>query len=465
MNQSTRLRELPAVNSVLTSLPIEPLRKQYPDTTLVGWIRQSLEKVRRSLQSEKLGATGDIKGEVIRQVLQHQHEIAGNSVKQVINATGIILHTNLGRAPLAEAAIQRVTQVARTSNVELNLHTGKRNHRGDYCVELLRQLTGCEDALLVNNCAAATMMVLQVIACQREVIIARGQLIEIGGGYRLPDVFTASGAILHEVGTTNRTYVHDYEHAVSAETAAVMRVHHSNFKQTGFVTEPTIRELVEMKRSDDLPVIDDLGSGWLDSTDELQLDEPSVKASVASGADLTLFSGDKLLGGPQCGIILGSGRWIKLLRQSPLMRAMRLDKLTLGALEATLEIHLNGDALSDIPTLRMINESTESIRSRSEKLASLIKSNAEIRVIQCLSQIGGGALPCQQLPSYGISIATAKPNVLADHLRRGATSIQSRVSADSVILDLRTVDASQIDIIADNLRQSFALISGDSDHA
>ncbi|MCH1441913.1 MAG: L-seryl-tRNA(Sec) selenium transferase, partial [Rubripirellula sp.] len=318
-------------------------------------------------------------------------------------------------------------------------------------MNLLAQLTGAEDALVVNNCAAATVLVLQAIAAGQEVIVSRGQLVEIGGGFRLPDVFRAAGVTLREVGTTNRTYLHDYENAVNDATGAVIRVHRSNFHLSGFVTEPTIDELVLMERPDSVAVIDDLGSGSMVDLNPYGLDEPNVLESIRAGADLSLFSGDKLFGGPQAGILVGKTRWIEKLRRSPIMRAMRVDKLTLAALEATAEIHLAGKALTELPTLRMITTTPDTVRNRCESLLTRIEPSSLLAVVPCESQVGGGSIPGSSLPSYALRISGLPPHHLSHNLRHGQIPIQARVSEEAVVLDLRTVSDQELPSLADGI--------------
>ncbi len=338
----------------------------------------------------------------------------------VINATGVVLHTNLGRAPLAERAVRRIQEAAGYVNVEMNLETGKRNSRGERAVDLLCLLTGAEDAVIVNNCAAATMMTLQVMAAGREVVVSRGQLVEIGGGYRLPEVFEVSGARLREVGTTNRTYLHDYENVISDQTAAIIRVHRSNFSLSGFVTEPSSAELAELCRRRSVPLIDDLGSGCIQDLAEFGLVEPTVSASVSAGADVVLMSGDKLFGGPQSGIILGRRQWISAMRKSPLMRALRADKLILAALEATLEVHLSQNGSAELPLMEMLTRQSSQIRSSCERVVSLVRTpeSISLEIEACESEVGGGSIPGSRLPSFAeqIPLSSARSFAAVDLL-------------------------------------------------
>ncbi|MCP4511052.1 MAG: L-seryl-tRNA(Sec) selenium transferase, partial [Fuerstiella sp.] len=349
MPSAQYLRSLPAVDHVLRHPLLLSVTTVFPRQQIVAWIRQSIDACRAAiLAGEELDAKAATDF-VVHQVLKFSQIEDGRRQQPVINATGILLHTNLGRAPLAARAVERMKESSGYANVEMNLQTGKRNKRGERVCELLRQLTGAEDAAVVNNCAAATMLVLQTLAAGKEVIVSRGQLVEIGGGFRLPEVFSASGAMLTEIGTTNRTYLGDYQDAITENTGAIIRVHRSNFFQGGFVTEPDIADLVALGLERNVPVVDDVGSGCMQDLTTFGLREPTVPDSVAAGADLTLFSGDKLFGGPQAGIIVGKSQWIEALRQNPMMRALRVDKMTLAAVEATAEIHMAGTTSDEIP--------------------------------------------------------------------------------------------------------------------
>lgn len=458
MSETNIFRSIPSVDSILRTDCIQALKGEYSHATVSRWAREAINELRDHLRKCSNFVEDEYVEFITRKVRQKEQIFLGSKIRPVLNATGIILHTNLGRAPLADEAVNRVIEATQAINVELDLFTGHRNHRGQSCVELLQQLTGCEDAILVNNCAAATMMVLQVLAAEREVVISRGQLVEIGGGFRLPDVFRAAGATLREVGTTNRTYVRDYEAALNAQTAAIMRVHHSNYRLSGFVHEPTIAELAPFGDGKNVVIIDDLGSGWLggvtlnkkdDEENLKQVSEPSVIDSVASNADLTLFSGDKLLGGPQCGIILGKRHWVNRLRDSPLMRAMRLDKMSLAALEATLEIHNQGRAAQNLPVMQMLLQSQESIRERCVQVISRLPASGRYELVPAESQIGGGSMPDQRLESFGIRICSGHPNRLAARLRQQTPAIHARVTENSVVLDLRTVRAEHDDLLVD----------------
>ncbi len=399
---------------------------------LVSAARSALARAREEI---KAGADpGDLVGRV-------ELELAATRearLRRTINATGVIIHTNLGRAPLAQEALERVRAVAAGySNLEYDLGEGGRGSRQDHVAPILRRLTGAEAALVVNNNAAAVLLALAALAEGREVLVSRGELIEIGDGFRIPDVLARSGARLREVGTTNRTRAADYERAIGPETALLLRVHQSNFRVVGFTEQPRLAELVRVGRAHGLPVVDDLGSGVLV---ELE-DEPSARDALAAGADLVCFSGDKLLGGPQAGIIVGRGELVERLRRHPLQRALRADKLTLAALEATLALYLEPEsAARRIPVLRMLVEPVEAVEARAERLAAIVGGEVE----QAVGRVGGGALPLAELPSF----ACAVEEELAEPLRRGEPPVVALVRDGRCLLDCRTIADSEVDEVA-----------------
>jgi len=353
----------------------------------------------------------------------------------VINATGVIVHTNLGRAPLAAAALEQVVDAARGySNLEYDLEAGGRGSRQSHVAELVGRLTGAEAALVVNNNAAAVMLALATLAEGREVLVSRGELIEIGDGFRIPDVLTRSGARLHEVGTTNRTRAADYENAIGPETAVLLRVHQSNFRVVGFTEQPQLQELADVARAHELVLVDDLGSGALVDIG----DEPTARASLAAGADLVCFSGDKLLGGPQAGIIVGRADLVERLRRHPLQRALRADKLTLAALEGTLRLAL--DAPDEIPVLRMLREPSEAVRARAQRLAGLVGGDVE----ETVARAGGGALPLAELPSFACAVEES----LAATLRAGEPPVIGIVRDGRLLLDCRTLADPEVEEVA-----------------
>lgn len=445
------LRRLPSVDSLLSSSPLRKLEPRYGHAALVETTRQVLEQTRRDiLGGEPLPASADLAQAIARRVEKAYRP----SLEPVINATGVIVHTNLGRAPLSADAIAAMAAVgAGYSNLEYDLEVGQRGSRYVHAIELLRSLTGAEDALVVNNNAAATLLILGALARGREVIVSRGQLVEIGGGFRIPEVMAESGARLVEVGTTNKTYVDDYRGAITDETALLMRVHTSNFRVSGFTTSVFIEELVALGREADLPVVDDLGSGTLlDTTPFGLMAEPTVQGSVAAGADLVCFSGDKLLGGPQAGIILGRGQLIRQIKSFPMARAVRVDKTTLAGLQATLTAYLRERATEEIPVWRMIAASPDSLAARARVWADALSAACAgnlaesgprdpgiARIVDAHSTVGGGSLPGETLPTRALAIAVESPDSLAAELRTTSPPIIARIENDELLLDPRTV--------------------------
>jgi L-seryl-tRNA(Ser) seleniumtransferase len=415
-----QLRDLPSVDE---------LARAVGDPLAVDAARSVLARAR-----EEIRAGGD-PGDLETRVRAELAAARAPRLRRVLNATGVIVHTNLGRAPLAEAALERVHEIAHGySNLEYDLAAGGRGSRQDHFTGILRRLTGAEAALVVNNNAAAVMLALAALAEGREVLVSRGELIEIGDGFRIPDVLERSGATLREVGTTNRTRAADYETAIGPETAVLLRVHQSNFRVVGFTAQPSLRELGEVAGRHGLPLVDDLGSGALVDVG----DEPTARASLAAGADLVCFSGDKLLGGPQAGIIVGRGDLVEKLRRHPLQRALRADKLTLAALEGTLALAI--DAPDEIPVLRMLRESPEAVRARAERLASQLGGQVE----ETVARTGGGSLPLTELPSF----ACAVEEQLAAQLRLGEPPVVGIVRDGRLLLDCRTLTDAEADEVA-----------------
>ena len=414
------LRDLPSVDE---------LARGADDPLAVDAARTVLERAREEIRA------GADPGDLAARVRDELTAARAPSLRRVLNATGVIVHTNLGRAPLAAEALAQVVEAARGySNLELDLREGSRGSRQDHVAAILRRLTGAEAALVVNNNAAAMLLALAALAEGREVIVSRGELIEIGDGFRIPDVLAGSGARLVEGGTTNRTRARDYEKAVRAETALLLRVHQSNFRVVGFTELPRLEELAAIARRHGLPLLDDLGSGVLTELPG----EPSARESLAAGADLVCFSGDKLLGGPQAGIVVGRGELIERLRRHPLQRAVRIDKLSLAALEGTLRVYL--EAPERIPVLRMLNENVAVVRARAERLASLVAGTVE----ETVGRVGGGALPLAELPSFACAIEES----LAAPLRAGDPPVVGIVRDGKLLLDCRTLAEAEVDEVA-----------------
>ena len=454
MSKNEQLRSLPGVDELLAT--VAALVPDCPRSQLVSWIRAAIDECRQQILADC--APEDVPAWIFERIRQLRAADRGQSLQHVINATGVLIHTNLGRAPLAERARQRMLEAAGFSNVELDLQSGRRSKRGGRAMRLLAELTGADDAVVVNNCAAATMLTLQATSQDREVIISRGQLVEIGGGFRLPEVFAAAQVILREVGTTNRTYLRDYENAMTEHTGALIRVHRSNFRQEGFVTEPSIEELAAVPRPENVVVIDDVGSGCIHDLAPWGLHEPQAPASVKAGADVVLFSGDKLFGGPQCGIIVGKQKWIDRLSKHPMMRTLRCDKMTLAALEATTEIHLSGQAFDELPVLAMLSRSPDEIEEACERVLEKLpqKLRTCIEVAPCQSPIGGGTLPAMTLPSRALCCNVSHPDQVAAKLRTRQPAIHGRVVDDRLWLDLRTVSIDEMPALVDGLSQAMS---------
>jgi L-seryl-tRNA(Ser) seleniumtransferase len=408
-----------------------------PRPLLVSAARSALARAREELQA------GAEPGDLVERVESELAAARGARLRRVINATGVIIHTNLGRAPLAPEALERVNAVAGGySNLEYDLGEGGRGSRQDHVAPILRRLTGAEAALVVNNNAAAVLLALAALAEGREVLVSRGELIEIGDGFRIPDVLARSGARLREVGTTNRTRAGDYDRAIGPETALLLRVHQSNFRVVGFTEQPRLANLVRVARAHGLPLVDDLGSGALFASSSLLLgDEPTARESLEAGADLVCFSGDKLLGGPQAGIIVGRAELVERLRRHPLQRALRADKLTLAALEATLALYLDPElAAREVPVLRMLAEPVETVRTRAQRLADLVGGDVEPTV----GRVGGGALPLTELPSF----ACAVEEELAPRLRETDPPVIGVVRDGRCLLDCRTLRDEELNGVA-----------------
>jgi L-seryl-tRNA(Ser) seleniumtransferase len=458
---SRNLRLLPAVERVLKLPDVASLNERHGKAVVTQWVRQVLQRLRKDPTAELSANASEVEAQVVRLVLEAASAAEAQRLNRVINGTGIVIHTNLGRAPLAAAAIEAITSAAACTNLEVDLATGHRWRRGAAVDRLCEEVTGAEAALVVNNCAAATLLTLQTLAAGRRVVISRGQLIEIGGSFRLPDVFRQAGVELHEVGTTNRTRLEDYASAIGPETAALLRVHTSNYRVTGFSESVSIAELASLARSHQLPAIDDVGSGCLYDLTRFGLpDEPIVGDCLRAGADLALFSGDKLLGGPQCGIIVGREQIVARLRANPLSRALRVDKLTLAALQATLEIHRAGRAFDEIPVLRQLALTADTIRERADQLVSRLQQASaapEAIALQMVSSAtGGGAMPDQLLPSWAISVSSDSPDLVAQRLRLGSPAVFARIQEGCTLIDMRTVLPEDDEALFDRIRECAA---------
>ena len=439
------LRQLPAVDEVARDSSARDMVVRWPRERVVSEIRQTLGDIRDSIIAGQFTRPVPDASSVLNQVRSRLESQDQSHHVRVVNGTGVILHTGLGRAVLAPRARMALADaMAGYSLVELDRHSGERNQRETVVAELLCALTGAEAATVVNNNAAATMIALAVLATGREVIVSRGQLVEIGGSFRIPDVMRQSGAVLQEVGCTNKVHLSDYEQAICDETALLMRVHTSNYRVVGFAEDVALSKLVELGRQRGIPVMDDLGSGCLVAVAGVG-DEPLVAASIEAGADVVTFSGDKLLGGPQAGLIVGTRASVEAIRGHPLYRAMRPGKLTLVALEATLRLYRDSRTVrQEIPVLAQLEENLEVIEKRAAQLAGRLLQLAEgleVEVLPGVSQVGGGALPTERLPTRVISLALAglSAEQLGARLRQGEPPVLTRIHDQKVLIDVRTL--------------------------
>lgn len=464
------LSNIPNVDRILARPEMVQLGKRFPREIILEAVRRGLDRLRQRVMDARNAADLDESMFSFEGLIPHFMQEIENQVapklKRVINATGVVIHTNLGRSLLHEDAIEHITQVSRNySNLEFDLKEGKRGSRYSHVKELLCRLSGAEGALVVNNNAAAVLLVLNALANGKEVVVSRGQLVEIGGAFRIPDVMKRSGAILREVGTTNRTHLTDYKGAVGEQTSLILRVHTSNFKIVGFTSDVALKELSELAHSHGLPLMEDLGSGCLIDLSKYGLDwEPTVQEAIKGGADIVTFSGDKLMGGPQAGIILGKAEYIQRIKVNPLNRAVRIDKLTLAGLESTLRVYLDeAKAVREIPTLRMLTYSQDELQRRaqglSRKIRKRISTSVGVAVKHDVSQVGGGAYPVQTLPT---SVVALKPNVGSVHqlekrLREATPPIIARVSKEEVLLDVRTIGKGEESLVVEGIERGIRL--------
>ncbi len=467
--QKDLLRELPAVDHVLDLAKADPAFELVPPSVLVGAVRSVIEAARRRIVRQ-LGPTpapAVADAAILARVKEGVRQAMRPNLRRVVNATGVVIHTNLGRSLLAAEAVERMLAVAgRYSNLEYDLQAGRRGSRYAAVRDLLCEITGAEDAMVVNNNAGAVLISLETLARGRTVVVSRGDLVEIGGSFRIPDVMTKSGAVLKEVGTTNRTHLRDYEGAIDAETALLLKVHWSNYSIIGFTAQVPLKELVALGSRHGVPVMEDLGSGtFVDFSTYGLLKEPTVQESVASGADVVTFSGDKLLGGPQAGIIVGRTAMVESIRKNPINRALRIDKLTLAALEGTLRLYRDeARAVKAIPTLRMLNEPEEAIAARAkalaEELSSLCDSRLTVEAARLPSKAGGGSLPLLELPSrcLKLRIAGLSANALELNLRRNDPPIIGRIEDEAFVMDLRTIQEDEPAIIVSALASLLSAI-------
>lgn len=463
MDKKSLLSSIPKVDDLLNSEAIKAIQRLYPRAVIMEAIRGTLGETREYiLKSREEDLQGYILDEesIVKRVVERSEKLSGRHLRKVINCTGVIIHTNLGRSVLCKEAIEAVADISKSySNLEYELEEGKRGSRYSHVEEKLVRITGAESAVVVNNNAAAVLLVLSTLCKGREAVVSRGELVEIGGSFRVPEVMEQSGARLVEVGATNRTYLADYEKAISENTGVLLKVHTSNYRILGFTESVPARELVGLARKNDLPLIEDIGSGSFIDLSKYGIDyEPTVQEAVSAGIDIVTFSGDKMLGGPQAGIIVGRKKYVDMIKKNPLTRALRIDKMTLAALEATLMHYVEEErALRNIPTLRMIVESGDSLKSKAKRLSRMLKSQlkdcADINIVQEESQIGGGSMPLEKLPTYAVAVKprACSVNELEKNLRNAKTPVIVRTQRDNILLDVRTILEDEYTAIRDTL--------------
>ncbi|HEV3419294.1 MAG TPA: L-seryl-tRNA(Sec) selenium transferase [Candidatus Acidoferrum sp.] len=462
MDQTALLRQLPSVDEMLLRPRVAGLGGKMERSFLVETVRGVLAQLRREIVSGVPLEEAHLAAEVIdARVVRSVEQALAPSLRGVINASGVILHTNLGRAPLPATVLEEFRQAAtQYSNLEYDVAVGARGKRDIHTSWLIERLMGAEAAIVVNNCAAAVLVTLAALARGGEVIVSRGELIEIGDGFRIPEIMEQSGAVLREVGTTNRTRIADYENAINEKTCVILRVHPSNFTVSGFTEKPEVAELIALGQRSRLPVVEDLGSGCLVDLSSVGINEPTARESVEAGFSLVLFSGDKMLGGPQAGIIAGKKELVQKVRRHPLFRALRVDKLTIAALGATLRAYLRG-VWKEIPALRMMRMSVDEISARTDAFLKVLQAqiaggDAEFEIADGRSLVGGGSTPAQSLPTKVLRIASWRhsPNELEVRLRSGAASVIARIEDDRLLIDLRTVCPEQEAALAEALAQA-----------
>ena len=468
-----KLRQLPSVEKILESERLKSRIEKYSHSLVAEAVREALLSMREQIKANPQDISLD---QVVEKVSQIVDEKTSDFTRPVINATGVILHTNLGRAPLDEKTLSHIVEISKNyNNLEFDLKEGKRSQRGIFLQKLLCQLTQAEAALAVNNNAGAVLLILTALAKGKEVIVSRGELVQIGGGFRIPEILALSGAILKEVGTTNKTTLSDYEDAITQDTALLLKVHQSNFRMIGFVERPSISELVNLGRKHDLCVAEDLGSGVVLRTEDYKLaHEPTVLEAISAEADLVCFSGDKLLGAPQAGIILGKKKYIDLLRKHPLHRALRLDKMFIAGLESVLLSYLKGEATKKIPAWQMISTPLDVLKERAENIRDeLEKSGISVTITESKSTVGGGSLPGETLPTIAISVLSfgtspqdksassvdTSVDLSADRqarlFREQSPPIIGRIEDEKFMLDLRTVFPHQDELVIKAIKNIF----------
>jgi L-seryl-tRNA(Ser) seleniumtransferase len=466
------LRGIPSVDEILKAPQCGEWLKTHPRPLVIKAVRDVLQIKRESLiKGVNSGPVSDSLSSdtILSEIERTLKDISAFRLRPLINATGIIIHTNLGRSILDECVIRNMEGIARRySNLEYDIEKGERGKRHAHLEEILSTLTGSESSVVVNNNAAAVLLVLNTMASGKEVIVSRGELIEIGGSFRIPEVMERSGAILREVGTTNKTHLKDYEGAVNERTALLLKVHTSNYRILGFTSDVSLQDMVILGQRKGIPVMNDLGSGCLIDLKKYGIyGEPTVKEVLKSGVDIVTFSGDKLLGGPQAGIILGKEVYIERIRKNPLARAVRIDKLTLSAMEATLREYLDEDrAIENIPTIRMLAQPLGDIKRRAKKIERVLKtflgSQFKVDVMQDSSQAGGGSLPMLNLPTFVVAISPVDGsrftvNNLGERLRKGNPPVIARIKDDAMIFDTRTIQDEEIEELVNSVKSAVAI--------
>lgn len=463
MQKKNLFRLIPKVDEILEYDKIKELLEHMPRKLVVDSIREEIDSLRKDIMENKVDEEEvNRRNEILVDlVIERSNKKASYKLKRVVNATGVILHTNLGRALINKEVMENVVDIASNySNLEFDIEKGERGSRYSHLKEILVEITGAEDAMVVNNNAAAVLLVLSTMAKGREVIVSRGELIEIGGSFRIPDVMEQSGATLKAVGTTNKTHLYDYENAINENTAALMKVHTSNYRVLGFTSSVSTEELYTLKEKYDIPLIEDLGSGVLVDLSQFGLEyEPTVQDSIKRGVDIVTFSGDKLLGGPQAGIIVGKKKYIDEMKKNPLTRAFRVDKFCIAALEATLRLYLDQRvALEKIPTLKMLSMTLDELEGKAKRLhgelTNRIKDeNCSFQIVDSYSEVGGGSLPLEKLPTKCIMISLKGLSTaeFEKALREYDIPIITRIYKDNIFMDLRTVREDEFHIIADGI--------------
>nr|WP_246517059.1 L-seryl-tRNA(Sec) selenium transferase [Clostridium aciditolerans] len=449
------MRNLPKIDELLKEEIVVNELSSTMRTIVVESLRETIDSYRDLILKDDIKEYS--KEDILKSFLELLSDKKGSNFKKVINAAGVVIHTNLGRSLLAKKALENVINVADNfNNLEYDLKKGQRGSRYSHVEELIKKVTGAEAAVVVNNNAAAVMLALNTLCKDKEAIVSRGQLVEIGGSFRVPDVMTFSGAKLVEVGTTNRTHLYDYENNINENTGVLLKVHTSNFKILGFTEDVSVEELVEIGNKKDIPVIEDIGSGTLVDFSKYGFTyEPTVQESIRKGADVVTFSGDKMLGGPQAGIIIGKKKYIDKMKKNQLTRALRIDKMTLAALEGTLKYYLDeSEAVKNIPTLHMILSSKEEHKKRAQRLKRKLQNkvnNFKFALEEDYSMVGGGSMPAERIETYVIKVKSDKfsPQELERKLRENETPIIIRVSNNEVVLDLRTIFDKDFDTIVD----------------